>query len=248
MILQVSPDAPLLVRAAATTILYAHIGGAFTGMISGFVAIFAPKGQALHRAAGNVFFVAMLIMSGVGGSVAPFLGDPGSAMGGIFTFYLVATAWATVKRPDGQTGMFEIGGLLSALSVVAGAIWVAMMAYAAPRHQIQGVPYLVPVLFSVLATLAAGCDLNAILRGGLAGTSRIARHAWRMSFALFVAAGSFAGQPKAVPAFLRGTPVHYAPALLAIALLIFWLVRVRIPSRPKPQRGPRLSPTLSPTA
>ncbi len=247
MILQVSPDAPLLVRAAATTILYAHIGGAFTGMISGFVAIFAPKGQTLHRAAGNVFFVAMLIMSGVGGSVSPFLGDPGSAVAGVFTFYLVATAWATVKRPGGQTGMFEVGGLLGALSVVAGAVGVGMLAYAAPRHQIQGVPYLVPLIVAGIATLAAGSDLNAILRGGLSGTPRIARHAWRMSLALFVAAGSFAGQPKAVPAFLRGTPVHYAPALLAIGLLIFWLIRVRIPSRPKPRRGPGLSPTLSPT-
>ena len=248
MILQVSPDAPLLVRAAATTLLYAHIGGAFTGMISGFVAIFAPKGETLHRAAGNIFFVAMLIMSGVGGSVAPFLGDPGSAMGGVFTFYLTATAWATVKRQDGQTGMFEIGGLLGALSVVAGAAWVCALAYAAPHHAIQGVPYQVTLLFIGLGALAAGGDLHAILRGGLSGTPRIARHAWRMSFALFVAAGSFAGQPKAVPAFLRGTPAHYAPALLAIALLIFWLVRVRIPSRPKPRRGVGLAPTLSPTA
>lgn len=64
MILHVSPHAPALVSAAAATLLFLHVGGASAGLVSGPVAMLAAKGGRLHRAAGNVFFVSMLIMSG----------------------------------------------------------------------------------------------------------------------------------------------------------------------------------------
>lgn len=243
--IQVSPDAPLLVRAAADAILYSHIGGAFTGMVSGFVAILAPKGRTVHRWAGNLFFVAMLVMSGVGGVVSPFLGDPASAVAGALTFYLVATAWVTVKRPAGQSGVFEIGALLAAIAATTVAAGIGFMASRAPGGAIEGIPFQVPLVFAGVAALGAICDVRVIWRGGLIGKGRIARHAWRMSLALFVAAGSFAGQPKAVPAFLRGTPIHYGPALLAIALLLFWVIRVQLPAR---LRKPRATPTSTPVA
>jgi hypothetical protein len=67
-----------------------------------------------------------------------------------------------------------------------------------------------------------------IMRGGVFGVLRIARHLWRMSFGPFVASGSsFLGQQKAFPAFLRKPPVMLHSALLPLFLLIFWLLRVR---------------------
>ena len=44
MILQVPPDAPLVLKVGADAILLSHIGGAAAGIISGFIAIFARKG------------------------------------------------------------------------------------------------------------------------------------------------------------------------------------------------------------
>jgi hypothetical protein len=53
------------------------------------------------------------------------------------------------------------------------------------------------------------------------------RHMWRMCFGLFVATGSFfLGQQQVFPAWLRGSPVLLIPALLPLALLIFWLLRI----------------------
>lgn len=67
-----------------------------------------------------------------------------------------------------------------------------------------------------------------ILRGGISGAPRIARHLWRMCLALFIATGSFFfGQQKVMPEFVRGTPILLALAIAPLVLMIFWLIRVR---------------------
>src|SRR5262250_3774173 len=68
-----------------------------------------------------------------------------------------------------------------------------------------------------------------LLRGGVLGTKRIARHLWRMCFGLFIATGSFfLGQgSKVFPAFIIESNVLFVPAILPLFLLIFWLIRVR---------------------
>ena len=79
---------------------------------------------------------------------------------------------------------------------------------------------------SVMLLAAAG-DIRMLVRGGVFGAKRIVRHLWRMCFGLFVATGSFfLGQQQVFPAWLRGSPALFVPALLPLALLIFWLFRV----------------------
>src|SRR2546427_212012 len=79
---------------------------------------------------------------------------------------------------------------------------------------------------SVMLLAAAG-DIRMLVRGGVFGAKRIVRHLWRMCFGLFVATGSFfLGQQQVFPARLRGSPALFVPALLPLALLIFWLFRV----------------------
>jgi len=82
-------------------------------------------------------------------------------------------------------------------------------------------------LFATFAILAATCDVSMIARGGLYGAARIGRHLWRMSLALLIAVGSFAGQPKAIPPFLRESPLLVLPMIAVLAGLVYWLVRVR---------------------
>ncbi len=75
-------------------------------------------------------------------------------------------------------------------------------------------------------TLAAVADLRVILRHGLIGAQRIARHLWRMCFGLFIAVGSFAAQgAKVLPAGV-GLPVLLASMILILGLMLYWLVRV----------------------
>lgn len=234
MIVHVSPDAPLLIRAMAGTALVLHIGGASLGMASGAVALFAPKGERLHRAAGNVFFVAMLTMSGVAAIVAPLFPDRISAVMGLFTFYLAATAWAVVRRPPGRVGRFEAGAGLAALGIAATFFALAVIGGQMPGGMLDDEPSQLGYVFGSVAALAAVCDLGVIRRGGLSGAPRIARHLWRMCLALFIAWGSFAGQPRAQPDALRGSPYLFLPALAVLALMVFWLLRTRLARRTGP--------------
>ena len=91
-------------------------------------------------------------------------------------------------------------------------------------------------VFAFIAALFASLDFNVIRQGGISGVQRIARHLWRMCFALFFAAGSFfLGQQKVMPAFMHGSPILLALGLVPLAIMIFWLVRVRIGNRFRPQ-------------
>jgi len=102
----------------------------------------------------------------------------------------------------------------------------------AGEHSIIGV-------LAGLGVFAAALDVRVILRGGLVGPSRTARHIWRISLALFVAMGSFwLGQPKFVPQLLKDTGLNFVPPLATLALLVFWMIRVRIPRRRKPSQQP----------
>ena len=238
-ILHIDPNAPAIVHAGAAALLVLHIGGAFTGLTSGAVAMIAPKGGRLHRLAGNVFFAAMLTMGGVGAAVAPFMtaGQTTNLMAGSFTCYLVATAWATVRRRPGQTGRFEIGAMIVAAAAAMGAaaIGVISATSAHPMPQPQGT---VIFVFAVIAALAAAADLRAIQLGGLLGPARIRRHLWRMSTALLIASASFAGQPKAIPRFLHGSPLTVLPAILVLGAMIYWLIRTRAPKTLAPKPAP----------
>lgn len=189
MILEVSPASSGLVRAAAEAILILHISGASLGLLSGAVALSVRKGGRLHRIAGNVFFVSMLTMTAIGACVAPFLPQPqrGSAIGAIITFYLVATSWATVRRKEGTAGRLEIGALLVAIGAASADVMLGLQAANSPTGMLEGVPTPAYFVFASIAGLAAAGDLHMILRGGLRGAQRIARHLWRMCLALLIA-------------------------------------------------------------
>jgi uncharacterized membrane protein len=228
--LYVSPEAPALLRDAAAAVLFLHIGGGTLGLVSGATALLAPKGGRLHGVAGTVFFVSMLTMATIGAVVSPFLPVPEMAnvVAGILSVYLVATSWVTIRRKAGGIGRFEIGGFAVALSVcAAGAIFIRV-AMNSPSGTIGNTPPQAFYVFMLVGAIAAASDLKVILRGGISGAARIARHLWRMCAALTIASGSFfLGQPKFLPTFLHGSPLVFVPVFAPLALMVFWLVRIR---------------------
>jgi hypothetical protein len=228
LILQVSPASSGLVRGAAATLLFFHITAGGVALRAGAAALLLRKGSPRHRMAGNVFFVAVLIMAAIGACVAPILPDRGSSLAGAFTLYLVATAWATVRRQEYRVGWFEIGALLFALGLVATGISLGREGAQSPGGLIDGQQSAeTAYAFAVLAALAAIGDLKMLVRHGIYGARRIARHLWRMCFALLIAAGSFfLGQQQVFPAALHGSLVLFVPVLAVMALMIFWLCRV----------------------
>ena len=76
--------------------------------------------------------------------------------------------------------------------------------------------------------LATAGEIRMLSRDGISGGQRITRHLWRMCYGLFIATGSFfLGQQQVFPAFLRGSILLTAAALLPLPLLIYWFLRVR---------------------
>jgi hypothetical protein len=113
----------------------------------------------------------------------------GNVLGGAFTFYLVATAWVTAGRKNGETRIFDWLALI--LPLAAGiALWISGVR--AERHRMwseNGVPVGMNFFMGSVLLLAAAGDVRMMVPGGLFGARRITRHLWHMCFALFIATG-----------------------------------------------------------
>ncbi|SRR5260221_7409193 len=236
-------------------LLIVHICGGIAAILSGYLSLLVRKGSRLHRTSGDVFVVSMLFMAAGGTYIALVKSQSMNVLAGVFTFYLVTTAWLTVKRKANETGLAELGLLLLALASGAGAGILGWQAATKP-HSPGDAPAAAYVIFALVALISVIGDTRMLIRGGVSGAGRLARHLWRMCFALFVAAGSFflgtAGDPvlrrtglratlftKAV----RSTHLPEVPVLLVLALMIFWLIRMRFVSAYKKSESRRPTAT-----
>ena len=202
-----------------------HIVGGSIAIISGYVAVFAGKGGNVHRKLGLAFVVAMTILATTATAISIVRGR---GAGGTFVLYLVVTAFTTVRPLRSGQRMLDIAGLAVAVPLLVSGISKAIdivVRYGGVR---DGVPAgMVFFLMSILALAIVG-DIRVLHSGPLTGSKRIARHLWRMCFALFVATGSFfLGQADELPDALRVWPVLSVLALAPLVLLLYWMWRVR---------------------
>lgn len=229
--LYVSPDSPVWMHLGAEALLIAHIAGGTLGIVSGTVAMATRKGERAHRWAGRVFFASMMTMAAVATGVAPFLdeGQRVNTVAGIMTLYMVASAWVAGRRERVEADAFVFAGfVLMTLVAAAGAVF-AIQASHDPSGTIDGSPPQSFYVFMALGSIAALSDFKVLLRGGISGAPRVARHLWRMCVSFFIAAGSFfLGQPKFVPDVLEETGLIFVPVLLPFLVLAFWMIRVRL--------------------
>ena len=209
-------------------ILGLHICSGTLGVLSGFTAVFLRKGSRRHRTAGNVFVVAMLSLGATGAYLAFMKSQTGNFVGGVLTFYLVATAWRTARLRESAINIFDWIGFVAALLI--GIVMVAngFKAAHSPKGSLAGVPVAMYFFMGSIPLIAAAGDLRMLVRGGIPGTQRLARHLWRMCFGLFIASGSiFAARPHLFPAIMRKSGTLYLLTLMPLILMIFWLARVR---------------------
>jgi hypothetical protein len=231
-ILHLPPGAPWWIFAIVVAALALHIGGGSVGILSGYTAVSVRKGARLHRLSGTVFFVAMLVMGTMGLALSVWIAQFGNIAGGALASYLVATAWLTVKRKAGTTGRLDVALFLAVLATAGLLFYWGFLASMSPKHTYQGYGAALYYAFGSFAALFATLDLKVILHGGIAGAGRIARHLWRMCFALFFAAASFfLGQQKVMPAFMHGSPLLFIPAFAPFGFMIYWLIRTYFPKR-----------------
>jgi hypothetical protein len=216
-------------------LLVLHISAGIVGILAGTAAMFFRKGSPRHALAGQVFVIAMLTMASSAVYLAILKHQIGNILGGAFTFYLVATAWLAAKRRDGGIGTFGWIALLIPLAVAAANAFYGVQKTLSPMPSPDGVPAGMNFFMGSVCLLAAAGDVRMLVRGGVFGAERIARHLWRMCFGLFVASGSFfLGQgSKVFPTFIVKSGMLIIPAVLPLFLLIFWLILVRFGDRYK---------------
>ena len=84
---------------------------------------------------------------------------------------------------------------------------------------------------ATVTTLAAAGDVRLMRSGALRAAPRLARHLWRMCFALFIAAGSFfsirARVARILPDPFLSAPMRVLPIVLVFLTMFYWLWRVR---------------------
>lgn len=223
-------------------ILWLHIAGGSFAVVAGAVAVAVRKGGPLHARAGTWFLVSMLVLAITAAILEPFRTPPGSPQVPILVCYLVLTSWMTARRRDGRTGRFEIAAGAVALILAAGSVWDGLNGTTA-----AGGPG--PLFVGAALCLVAGLlDLSAAVRRKLTPAQRIARHLWRMCFAFFIVTFSFfVGQQDLMPAAARGSPALLVIGFAPLAVMIFWLVRVRLGKRFRTPFAPAAQ-TRSPAA
>ena len=224
-------------------LLIFHISAGVLAMFAGAFAVSFRKGSRWHGVAGNVFVVSMLSMAAAASFLAYMKHQPNNVFGGVLTIYMVATAWATARRRDGETGILDWVGFLFAFTIGVLGVFHGFQKMTGREPVDPGTFAFMQLFMSSVILLAGLGDLRMLVRG-ISGRRRIARHLWRMCFGWFIATGSFfLGQQQVFPAWLRGSPALLVPALLPLALLVFWMIRIRFSGAYKKMSMPYKSQT-----
>ena len=199
------------------------------------------KGSPRHVLAGKIFVASMLTMGVLAVYLAIVRHQTNNIGGGIVTVYLIWTGWLTARRRDGETSRFDWVVLLIPLTLGVLTWMNGLNVVRSGASSQDGVPVGMTFFMGSVMLLAAAGDIRMLLRSGVRGVKRIARHLWRMCFGLFIAAGSFFLGPSNRPLrllstvgigqhlspVLFSTPSYLILTILPLLMLIFWLVRVR---------------------
>ena len=213
-----------------------HIAAGGVAIVLGAVALSAKKGGTIHRRSGLLFVYATLVM-GISASILGLRNGltDGNVMAGLMTAYFVGTALTTVRPASPWTRHIDAAALAIVVGLALAAVVGGVRAFDSPRVSPTGVPFrTIGVMSFVVATamiLAAAGDVR-IMRSGLPrGGPCLARHLWRMCFALLIAAGSFFSIRERVAMILpepfTTAPMRALPILLVFGAMFYWLWRVR---------------------
>jgi uncharacterized membrane protein len=201
-----------------------HVAAGGLALVLGAVALLVKKGGTIHRRSGLLFVCAMLVM-GISASIL------GNVLGGLMPVYFVGTALTTVRPVSPWTRRINVAALTVAVGLAFVDIVLGVKAFNSPRGFLNGVPFLMFFFLAAVMILAATGDVRILRFGVPRGGPRLARHLWRMCFALFIAAGSFFSirerVAKILPVPFTTAPMRALPILLVFGAMFYWFWRVR---------------------
>ena len=205
-----------------------HVAAGGLALMLGATALLARKGGTIHRRSGLLFVYAMLVMA----VTAAMLGNVG---GGVITIYFVITALMTVRPVSPWTRRINAAALTVVVVLALGTIFSGVKAFNSPGLSSGGVPLrtigVMSLFLAAVMMVAAAGDVRVMRNGLPRGGPRLARHLWRMCFALFIAAGSFFSirerVAKILPEPFTTAPMRLLPFVLLFGAMFYWLWRVR---------------------
>ena|SRR5947209_18454108 len=209
-----------------------HIVAGGLAIVLGAVALLTSKGGPLHRRSGLLFVYAMLTMGFSGSTLALRQSlTNANVLGGFMSAYFVVTALTTVRPVSAWTRRLDVAALMVALALALINLVGGFQALATPQRALNGVPFFMMFFLATILILAAAGDVRVMWSGARRGAQRLARHLWRMCFALFIAAGSFfsirSRVAKILPVPFTTPGMRALPVLLLFVAMFYWLWRVR---------------------
>ena len=225
-----------------------HVAAGALAIVFGFTALFVKKGGTIHRRGGMLFVYAMLVM-GTTASILEFSRRTSvtNLVAAVMTAYFVGTALTTVRPATRWTRAINVAALIVAAGLAFVSIMGGVQGVNRPGLSPGGVPFrtigVMSFILATVLTLAALGDVRIMLSGMPRGGRRLARHLWRMCFALFIAAGSFFSirerVAKVLPDPFTTGPMRALPILLLFGAMFYWLWRVR------GRRGDSIAPAVA---
>jgi uncharacterized membrane protein len=213
-----------------------HVAAGALAIVFGFTALFVKKGGTIHRRGGMLFVYAMLVMAATA-AMLEFVQSAGVAnlVAALLSIYFVGTALTTVRPPSRWTRVINIVALTGAVVLALASIAGGLKSLNTPGLSSGGVPFrtigVMSFILGAVLLLSAAGDVRVMRAGMLRGGPRLARHLWRMCFALFIAAGSFfsirARVAKILPEPFTTGPMRALPILVLFGAMFYWLWRVR---------------------
>lgn len=170
-------------------ILLMHVFAGVAALAAAGVAVGSAKGGGVHRRAGNIYSLAMLVTGLSALVLATIRPNPFLLAVGVFSLYLVFTGWRSAMVRDGRPRSLDhAGGAMMALAGLAMLGWGLLGVQAGG----SGAQPVIMLVFGSIGLTLALWDWRDWARGPIAGKARIARHLGRMlggTIATITAAG-----------------------------------------------------------
>jgi uncharacterized membrane protein len=177
--------------------LAVHVAAGTVALCSGLLAVLSRKGARLHRVSGTVFLVSMLVMAVFACYLAVALpAQIPNLLIAVLTIYLIMTAWLTVRRTEpaiilvDRMALAFILCLFAPFGILSFQLAAGLQPFLKSSVALVGPVRVAIFSFTLIIACAAIGDARLLMRGGIAGRARIARHLWRMCLGLTFAAGS----------------------------------------------------------